>query len=112
MKKLDPNHIVAILSLRVGDLFLTKENAHGRPPVIGFFDYIDGVKSVVKYNSTSAYFMPIEEGTVGIYFRNNVLSVKSNYWAKFHEVWIEGRKCVIHEHFIDPLPKSKGKDNG
>ncbi len=110
MKNLDPNHILAIYNLKMGDLFLTKENSHGRPPVIGFFEYLDGVKSVTRLGSATAYFKPVKEGSVGIYFRKNVLSAESNYWRKFHEVWIDGKKCVIHEHFIDPLPK--GKQNG
>ena len=110
MKNLNPDHILAICNLKMGDLFVTKKNFHGRPPVIGFFDYIEGVKSVTRLNETSAYFKPVQEGSLGIYFRKNVLSAKSNYWASFHEVWIDGKKCVIHEHFIDPLPK--GIKNG
>ncbi len=105
MKNLDPDHILAMHSIKMGDLFLTKRNHHGRPPVVGFFEYIEGVKTVSRLNETSAYFKPVEEGTVGVYFRKNVLSAKSVYWAKFHEVWIDGKKCVIHEHFINPLPK-------
>ena len=110
MKNLDPDHILPILGLKLGDLFLTKRNHHGRPPVIGFFDYIEGVKSITRLNETSAYFKPIKEGSIGIYFRKNILSAKSSYWAKFHEVWIDGKRCVIHESFINPLPK--GSDNG
>tara|TARA_R100001510_G_scaffold38574_1_gene34969 strand:- start:1700 stop:2032 length:333 start_codon:yes stop_codon:yes gene_type:complete len=107
LKNLDPDHILAILNLRMGDLFLTKQNNHGRPPVIGFFEYMEGVKTITRLNEKSAYFKPVQEGSVGIYFRKNILSAKSIYWAKFHEVWIDGKKCVIHEHFIDPLPKGK-----
>ena len=107
MKNLDPDHILAMLSLKMGDLFLTKSNFHCRPPVIGFFEYIEGVKTITRLSEKSAYFKPVQEGTVGIYFRKNILSAKSSYWAKFHEVWIDGKKCVIHEHFIDPLPKGK-----
>ncbi len=110
MKNLDPSHILGIYNLKMGDLFLTKKNFHGRPPVIGFFEYLEGVSSITRINERSAYFKPVQEGSVGIYFRKNVLSAKSNYWASFHEVWIGGKKCVIHEHFIDPLPK--GKKNG
>ncbi len=54
--------------------------------------------------------MPIEVDTVGIYFRKNVNRLQSNYWYRFHEVWINGKRCVIHEQFIDPLPK--GANNG
>jgi hypothetical protein len=107
LKNLDPDHILAMLSLKMGDLFLTKSNFHGRPPVIGFFEYIEGVKTITRLSEKSAYFKPVQEGTVGIYFRKNILSAKSNYWDKFHEVWIDGKNCVIHEHFIDPLPKGK-----
>jgi hypothetical protein len=107
LKNLDPDHILAMLSLKMGDLFLTKSNLHGRPPVIGFFEYIEGVKTITRLSEKSAYFKPVEEGTVGIYFRKNILSAKSSYWDKFHEVWIDGKSCVIHEHFIDPLPKGK-----
>ncbi len=110
MKNLDPDHTLAILGLNMGDLFLTKMNFHGRPPVIGFFEYIEGVKSITRYNTSTAYFMPVKEGTVGVYFRKNIHSIKSSYWDNFHEVWIDGKSCVIHEQFIDPLPK--GAKNG
>lgn len=112
MKKIDADHALAILIIKKGDLFLTRKNDHDRLPVIGFFEYLEGVRTITSLNSTTAYFMPIQEGSVGIYFRKNILSVRSSYWAKFHEVWIGGRKCVIHEQFINPLPKSKGKSNG
>ncbi len=105
MKNLDPDHSLAMLNLKLGDLFLAKSNSHGRPPVVGFFDYIEGVKSISRLNEATAYFKPVEEGIVGIYFRKNVLSIKSSYWARFHEVWIDGKSCIIHEHFINPLPK-------
>ena len=107
LKNLDPDHILAVYNLRMGDLFLTKENIHGRPPVVGFFQYLSGVTrvSVSHATGTTSYFMPIDVGTVGIYFRKNVNAIHSNYWAKFHEVWIGGKKCVIHEQFIDPIPK-------
>ena len=107
MKNLDPDHVLAILNLKMGDLFLTKQNHHGRPPVIGFFEYMEGVKTITRLNEKSAYFKPVQEGSVGIYFRKNILSAQSSYWHKFHEVWIDGKKCVIHEHFIEPLPKGK-----
>ena len=112
MKKIDADHALAILTIKKGDLFLTRKNDHDRLPVIGFFEYLEGVRTITSLNSTTAYFMPIQEGSVGIYFRKNILSVRSSYWAKVHEVWIGGRKCVIHEQFINPLPKSKGKSNG
>ena len=109
MRNLDPAHHLSILKLRMGDLFLTKHNDHDRPPVIGFFEYMDGSKSISRFGSTTAYFKPIEVGTVGIYFRKNVQEVRSGYWSRFHEVWIEGKLCVIHEQFINPLPKGKGE---
>ena len=105
MKNLDPDHILAMSNIRMGDLFLAKENSHGRPPVIGFFEYTEGTKTIARFSSNTAFFMPVLVGTVGIYFRKNVNQVMSSYWSKFHEVWIEGKKCVIHEDFIDPLPK-------
>ena len=106
MKNLDPDHILAISNIKMGDLFLTKKNIHNRPPVVGFFEYVDGIETITKFQAKTAYFMPIEEGIVGMYFRKNVNNIKSNYyWSKFHEVWIDGKKCVIHEDFIDPLPK-------
>ena len=111
MKDLDPDHTLAILTIKTGDLFLTKENNYGRPPVVGFFEYIDGVTRVSVSHPTgvgtahTSYFMPIAVGTVGIYFRKNVNAMHSRYWTKFHEVWIDGKKCIIHEHFIDPIAK-------
>ena len=110
MKNLDPSHILAIYNLKMGDLFLTKNNTHDRPPVIGFFEYMDGTQTVTRFNTKTAYFMPIDVGTVGIYFRKNINSSQSHYWSKFHEVWIGGKQCVIHEQFINPLPK--GVSNG
>ena len=98
------------MSLKMGDLFCTQENDHGRPPVIGFFEYLDGVKSVTRIGSSTAYFKPVETGIIGIYFRKNVKDLKSGYWARFHEVWIEGKLCVIHEQFIDPMIKKGKKD--
>jgi len=111
LKDLDPDHLLAILNIKTGDLFLTKKNSHGRPPVIGFFEYTDGVTNISVSHSTgvTSYFKPIPEGTVGIYFRANINAIETSYWARFHEVWIDGKKCVIHEHFIDPLPR--GADN-
>ena len=73
MKNLDPDHVLAILNLKMGDLFLTKQNHHGRPPVIGFFEYMEGVKAITRLNEKSAYFKPVQEGSVGIYFRKNIL---------------------------------------
>lgn len=108
MKNLSPDHILAIYNLKMGDLFLTKRNNHDRPPVIGFFEYMDGTQTVTRFSTKTAYFMPVDEGTVGMYFRKNVNTVQSSfYWSKFHEVWIGGKKCVIHEDFINPLPKGK-----
>ena len=69
MKNLDPSHILPIYNLKMGDLFLAKKNSHDRPPVIGFFEYMEGTQTVTRFNTKTAYFMPIEEGTVGIYFR-------------------------------------------
>ena len=106
LKDLNPTHTLAILNIRTGDLFLTRENMHGRPPVIGFLEYMEGVTKVkTQQGSRTSYFMPIEAGTVGIYYRKNVnqTPARSNYWAKFHEVFIEGKRCVIHEQFIEPL---------
>tara|TARA_R100000234_G_scaffold6475_3_gene4395 strand:+ start:1533 stop:2027 length:495 start_codon:yes stop_codon:yes gene_type:complete len=111
LKKVDPLHTLFLLSIREGDLFLTKRNQHGRFPVIGFFEHIKGVKTIQSYGSTTAYFTSIEEGTVGIYFRKNSDNRKNHHWSKFHEVWIGGRSCIIHEDFIGPLPKSKGESN-
>lgn len=107
LKDLDPDRLLALLNIKTGDLFLTKENIHGRPPVIGFFEYHSGVTkiSVSHTSGITSYFMPIPVGTVGIYFRKNVHALESSYWARFHEVWIDGKKCVIHEHFIDPIIK-------
>ena len=110
MKNLDPSHILAIYNLKMGDLFLTKNNVHERPPVVGFFEYVDGTQTVTRFSTRTAYFMPIDVGTVGIYFRKNINSNQSQYWSKFHEVWIGGKQCVIHEQFINPLPK--GVSNG
>jgi len=110
LKNLDPDHILAMSNIRMGDLFLTQENHHGRPPVIGYFEYMEGTKTVTRFSTNTAFFMPVPVGTVGVYFRKNVDQVMSTYWSRFHEVWIEGKKCVIHEDFINPLPK--GKQNG
>jgi len=111
LKNLDPSHLLSICNLKMGDLFLTKENQHGRPPVVGFFEYMDGTQTVTRFKSKTAYFMPVQVDTVGIYFRKNVDKISSGYyWSKFHEVWIGGKKCVIHEDFIKPLPK--GDANG
>ncbi len=111
MKDLDPSHTLALLTIKTGDLFLTKKNIHGRPPVIGFFEYLDGVTKIASlHKGHTSYFMPIDPGTVGIYFRKNVNQLNSNYWSRFHEVWINGKRCVIHEQFIDPIPK--GEHNG
>lgn len=110
MISLDPKHTLKILGLKMGDLFLTKTNDHDRPPVIGFFDYIEGSKSITRIGSTTAFFKLVEVGTVGIYFRKNVHNVKSGYWSRFHEVWIDGKLCVIHEQFIDPVDKGAKED--
>ena len=107
----DPIHRLNILSLKIGDLFLTRQNGHGLEPVVGFFEYIDGVNVVRNINSKTAYFKPVEAGIIGIYFRKNVLEMKTNYWSRFHEVWIEGRLCIIHQNFIKPLPKQKERYN-
>lgn len=105
MKNLDPSHILAIYNLKMGDLFLTRENSHKRPPVIGFFEYMEGAQTVTRMHSNTAFFMPVKVGSVGIYFRKNINALMSSYWSRFHEVWIDGKRCVIHEEFIDPLPK-------
>jgi hypothetical protein len=107
---LDPEHHLAILTLNMGDLFLTKANDHGRLPVIGFFDNLEQSISITRYGGRTAFFKTVEEETVGIYFRKNVQNVKSGYWSRFHEVWIGGKLCVIHEQFIFPLKKGKKKD--
>lgn len=107
MNRNDPIHTLNILSLKMGDLFLTRQNTHGLEPVVGFFDYIDGVDVIRNINSKTAYFKPVGVGIIGIYFRKNVMEMKTNYWSRFHEVWIEGRRCVIHQNFIKPLPKYK-----
>ncbi len=107
LKKLDPNHTLKILSLNMGDLFLTKKNSHKRPPVVGFFEDLSTSFTLSTSKSTTSSFMPIGEGVIGIYFRKHVNSFRNVYWSKFHEVWINGRKCVIHENFIDPLPKGE-----
>jgi len=111
LKDLDPDHTLALLNIKMGDLFLTRENSHGRPPVIGFFEYMDGVTKITTlHKGHTSYFMPVDVGTIGIYFRKNVNRLYSNYWSRFHEVWINGKRCVIHGQFIDPLPKGANKD--
>ena len=105
MKSLDPDRTLKILGLKMGDLFLTRRNSHERPPVIGFFQDLKDEKAFMTGRGSTSYFLPIEEGTVGIYFRKNINSLKSTYWCKFHEVWINGKRCVIHEQFIDPVAK-------
>ena len=115
LKDLNPDHILAMLSIKTGDLFLTRENMHARTPVIGFFEYIDGAtKLTARSGGITSYFKPIPVGTVGIYFRKNVISAPkqygSAYWDKFHEVFIDGKRCVIHEQFIEPV--EKGTNNG
>ena len=115
LKDLNPDHILAMLGIKTGDLFLTKENMHARTPVIGFFEYIDGAtKLTANHRGMTSYFKPIPIGTVGIYFRRNVISAPqrygSDYWDKFHEVFIDGKRCVIHEQFIQPV--EKGTNNG
>jgi hypothetical protein len=107
LRKPNPDHILKMLSLKMGDLFLTKRNEHDRPPVVGFLRDLERGKGLSPVHMGTSFFLPIEEGTVGIYFRKNINSLDSSYWRKFHEVWIGGKKCVIHEHFIDPLPKGK-----
>lgn len=115
LKDLNPDHILAMHSIKTGDLFLTRENMHARTPVIGFFEYIDGVtKLTTRSGGLTSYFKPIPVGTVGIYFRKNVINAPmrygSDYWEKFHEVFIDGKRCVIHEQFIEPI--EKGANNG
>tara|TARA_R110000824_G_scaffold135264_1_gene298472 strand:+ start:282 stop:668 length:387 start_codon:yes stop_codon:yes gene_type:complete len=115
LKDLNPDHILAMHCIKTGDLFLTKENMHARTPVIGFFEYIDGAtKLTANHRGMTSYFKPIPIGTVGIYFRRNVISAPqrygSDYWDKFHEVLIDGKRCVIHEQFIQPV--EKGTNNG
>ena len=107
MKNLDHDHGLAMSTIKMGDLFLTKENPHGRSPVIGFFEYMDGTKTITRFSTNTAFFMPVPVGTIGIYFRKNISQTMTTYWSRFHEVWIEGKLCVIHEDFIDPLHKGK-----
>ncbi|MAL46070.1 MAG: hypothetical protein CME98_18950 [Hyphomonas sp.] len=96
-----------MLSIKQGDLFLTKRNQHNRPPVIGFFERVEGIKSFNSVGSDTVYFTAIEEGTVGIYCRKKRDVEKYRHWSRFHEVWIGGRLCIIHEDYIGPLPKTK-----
>lgn len=110
MKSLNPEHNLKIMGLKLGDLFLTRKNDHNRPPVIGFFDDLREHNAFLSTARHTSYFLPVAEGTVGIYFRKNVNSLHSTYWCKFHEVWIEGKKCVIHEQFIDPLVKGANNE--
>ena len=110
MKSLNPEHNLKIMGLKLGDLFLTRKNDHNRPPVIGFFDDLKDQNAFLSTSRNTSYFLPVAEGTVGIYFRKNVNSLHSTYWCKFHEVWIEGKKCVIHEQFIDPLVKGANNE--
>jgi hypothetical protein len=110
LKSLNPEHTLKVLGLKMGDLFLTRRNEHDRPPVIGFLEDIQQSKGFVSVHKGTSYFLPIEEGTVGIYFRKNINSMQSSYWCRFHEVWINGRKCVIHEQFIDPIAKGAKKN--
>jgi len=110
LKSLNPEHTLKLLGLKMGDLFLTKRNEHSRPPVIGFLEDMQGIKSFPSVHKGTSYFLPIEEGTVGIYFRKNINSLQSSYWGRFHEVWINGKRCVIHEQFIDPIAKGAKKN--
>ena len=110
LKKISPDITLAILGLKMGDLFITKRNDHDRPPVIGFLEDLEISKGVTMVHKGTSYFLPVAEGTVGIYFRKNINSIQSSYWCRFHEVWIEGKKCVIHEQFIDPMPKGVKKN--
>jgi hypothetical protein len=110
LKKISPERTLAILGLKMGDLFITKKNDHNRPPVIGFLGDLEMSKGVTMVHKGTSYFLPVEEGTVGIYFRKNINSIQSSYWCKFHEVWINGKKCVIHEQFIHPIGKGAEKD--
>ena len=110
MKNLNPEHTLKILGLKMGDLFLTKRNQHNRPPVIGFLQDLESSKSLASIYRKTSYFLPVAEGTVGIYFRKNINSIQSSYWCRFHEVWIEGKRCVIHEQFIDPIAKGESKN--
>ena len=73
MKNLDPDHILAILNLRMGDLFLTKQNNHGRPPVIGFFEYMEGVDLMRSLLTLSLYKKVLSAYTLEkIYFLLNL----------------------------------------
>jgi hypothetical protein len=110
LKSLNPEHTLKILGLKMGDLFLTKKNDHERPPVIGFLEGLQTAKGFTSIHKGTSYFLPIEVGTVGIYFRKNINSLQSSYWCRFHEVWIGGKKCIIHEQFIDPIGKGAKKN--
>lgn len=110
LKSLNPEHTLKLLGLKLGDLFLTRRNAHNRPPVIGFLEDLERSKDFLSMHKGTSYFLPVAEGTVGIYFRKNINSLQSSYWCRFHEVWIEGKRCVIHEQFIDPIAKGAKKD--
>jgi hypothetical protein len=110
LRSLNPEHTLKVLGLKMGDLFLTRRNIHDRPPVIGFLEDLERSKDFLSMHRGTSYFLPIAEGTVGIYFRKNINSLQSNYWCRFHEVWIEGKRCVIHEQFIDPIVKGAKKD--
>jgi hypothetical protein len=109
LKSLNPDHTLKILGLKMGDLFLTRRNEHDRPPVIGFLQDIQDSNGFASIHKSTSFFLPVEEGTVGIYFRKNINSLQSSYWCRFHEVWIGGKKCIIHEQFIDPMAKGAKK---
>ena len=96
-----------MLTIKQGDLFLTKRNQHDRPPVVGFFERVEGLKSINSVGPATIYFTAIEEGTIGIYCRKKREASKYRQWARFHEVWIGGRLCILHEDYIGPLPKAK-----
>tara|TARA_R110000796_G_scaffold6922_3_gene24130 strand:- start:1187 stop:1534 length:348 start_codon:yes stop_codon:yes gene_type:complete len=111
LKKLDPDHTLAILNLKIGDLFITQPNYAGRDPVIGFFNWQPGSYSATSLDSRTTFFKLVPTGTLGMYFKRDIQRNMSGYWFKFHEVWIGGKLCIIHEQFINPLPKVKGEKN-
>ena len=112
MKKVDKE--LAILSMKMGDLFLLKASSNGRPPILGFDEWSHDCFKIrnAPFNTTGGmgfrtmFFKFVQINTLGIYFRRSSMGLGSSYWAKFHEVWVDGKKCVVHESFINPLPKN------